>query len=75
MRASVVESLHAFFLARAPVVAFTLSLIAMAFSLFLVAFYIKDNDLLLNLHAQEVRYQIFTSSPILILLVSCSDVI
>lgn len=53
MKTSVIESLQAFVLARPPVVAFTLSVIAITLAIFLVAFRIKDKELILDLHAQE----------------------
>lgn len=49
----IVESLQAFLLSRPPIVAFFFSLLAITLTIFLVAFYIKDKDLILNPHAQE----------------------
>lgn len=50
----VIESLQAFVLDRPPIVAFFFSLIAITMTIFLVAFYIKEKDLVLDPHTQEV---------------------
>lgn len=54
MKTSIAGSLQAFILDRPPVVAFTLSLAAITMTIFLVAFYFKDKDLIVDSHAQEV---------------------
>ncbi|XP_034237055.1 uncharacterized protein LOC117642707 [Thrips palmi] len=49
----VLESLQSFILARPPIVTFFISLVAITLTIFLVAFYIKDKDLVLDPHARE----------------------
>lgn len=53
MKLSICGSLQAFIVARPPVVAFAFSLVAITLTIFLVALYIKDKNLILDPHTPE----------------------